>query len=212
MSASAEPEVSLQAAVDLFPFGVAYYRAGRYVWVNRALSEMIGRSPESLLTVDPFSLLAPEDEQRVRERFQARQRGEAPTAIYEIHVPRPDGSRATLELEARSVGPDAAILLYRNLSPHRRAQKLLEGLAQLAARVQRARSPEAVRSAALDGLFALGFQTTIAVVEPDGFACSWRVSDELHAVMQPALMKHLPFGRFRAARRMPAHARAGLHR
>jgi PAS domain S-box-containing protein len=195
MSAPEAPVPPPPPALDLLPVGAAYYRAGRFLWVNRTLCELVGYAREHLLGIDPFSLIVPADQERVRERFRARQRGEAPTSVYELQVRRSDGSLAAVESEVRLVGPDEALVLYRDVSPHRRAQRLLEGLAQLAARVQRARTPGDVRTAALDGLLALGFQGAVAAVASGGYALSWRVNTELEALIPRLLVEHLPLGR-----------------
>jgi PAS domain S-box-containing protein len=195
---AADNEVPRLSAIDELPVGAAYFRSGRFLWVNRALCQMTGYSEEYLLKMDPVDMLVPEDQAPARERFLARQRGEVPPFIYEIHVRRPDGSVVTLEVDSRTVPPDGVLGVYRDVTPHRSAQRLLEGLAQLAARVQLARDPDAVCKTTLDGLFELGFLTGIALIRPGGYAFRWRAAPELEA-LAPVLFKDgLDFGRSEA--------------
>jgi PAS domain S-box-containing protein len=198
MTAPPEPDLSLQAALDLLPIGAALFRGGRYVWVNRALCALLGYSSEALLRIDPFTLLSPNDEQRLRDRSTARLRGEVPTVISETQLRRLDGSWATVEIEAHAVGHGSVVLLFRDLSAHRPARNLLEGLSRLAAQVQRARNPEAVCSAALDGLLSLGFPSAVAVIKPGGYALRYRISAALEPLMQPIILEHLEQGRYEA--------------
>jgi PAS domain S-box-containing protein len=185
-----------RAVFDRLPVGLALYRAGRFTYVNPALCQMLRYTADELLSKDPFGLLAPDDESRIRERFKARQRGEAPTASYEVQVRRGDDSWATLELQPRAVGDDQAVVLYRDVTPDRRDQKLLGDLITLAAGVQQARTPAAVRDTALDGLYALGFQVTLMVVEQGGYSVSYRLAPELQQRVRPLIVDHLERGKF----------------
>jgi PAS domain S-box-containing protein len=195
---SSEPDFGAAerlAVLEQLPVGLAVYRAGRLVYVNPALCQMLRYERAELLGLDPFSLLAPEDEARLRERFKARQRGEAPTPLYEIQVRRRDDTWVTLEFQPRATGPDEAVLTYRDLSPHRREHKLIESLATLAAHVQLARTPAAVRETALDGLRDLGFQVAIAAQEPDGYRLFRRTTAQLEALITPLLVDRLDRGK-----------------
>lgn len=184
------------AMLEHLPYGAAWYRAGRLVYVNPTLCRLLRYDAQTLMSRDPFGLLAPGDQSRIRERFKARQRGDAPTPAYEIQVLRGDGSWATLEFEPRAIGADEALLVYRDLSPHLRERKLLGDLGTLAASVQQARTPEAVLQTALDGLRALGFQVAVAVRETERYRIAHRVAPELQEQIGPLLVDSLPFGRF----------------
>ncbi|MFT3842739.1 MAG: ATP-binding protein [Myxococcaceae bacterium] len=195
MNALPPIEPLLRSALEQCPFGAAYYQAERCVWVNRALCEMMGHSAEKMLSTDPYTFLTPSHEQSVRERARARSRGESPTSIYEIEARRGDGSLISMEVETWRTQQGDVLVFYRDLASRKLAQGLLEGLARVAEQLQRSRTPEAVITAALDGLYALGYQSTISVVAPGGgYTSRWRFTPEVEAMMRPVFVERIPVG------------------
>ncbi len=182
-----------QQMLEQLPVGVALYRAGRYAFVNEALTRMVRIEAPALMQLDPFSLLSPEEGQRIRDRYVARARGEAITPAYEMTVRRGDGTWVQLEVEPRMVGPDEVLMVFRDLSSHRREQLLLGELGVLAARVQRTSDSAGMLEAAIDGLFRLGFHVALArVVEGACRFESVRARPELEAFLKPVLGRSLP--------------------
>jgi PAS domain S-box-containing protein len=74
----------------------------RCVYINEAAAEMLGRSVDELLTSDPLSFVAPEDDALVRERFARRSAGEMGERSYELTVVRPDGRSVIIQVTASS--------------------------------------------------------------------------------------------------------------
>lgn len=190
-------EPLLRSALEQSPFGAGYYRGDHCLWVNGALCQMLRYSRETLLATDPYTLLNPRQQQQVRDRAQARIRGESPTPVYEIEARRGDGTFATLEVETWRTQEGEVLVFYRDLSSRKQAQSLLEGLARLADQLQRSRTPDAVISAALEGLFALGYQSAISVVAPGGYTSRWRFSPEAEAMLKPVFVDRIPVGFYR---------------
>ncbi len=202
------PDWSRQVLEHL-PVGVACFRGNRFYFVNDALLRMTRLSSEALLAIDPFELLGARESQRIRDRYQARQRGEAPTEAYEITVRRGDGTWTQLEMEPRVTPSGEALLLFRDLSAHRREQVLLGELAALAVRVQQASTQAQMLDAATEGLFRLGFAVGLGRVE--GEDCRFerlRGADALMPLVQPLLGKRIPLSHLPGAQTALAERRA----
>lgn len=62
------------------------HKGGRFLYVNRALSEMSGYSIPELLDMDYWEVLSPESREEVQKRGAARLGGDSPPSRYEISV------------------------------------------------------------------------------------------------------------------------------
>ncbi|HEY4572372.1 MAG TPA: PAS domain S-box protein, partial [Thermoanaerobaculia bacterium] len=67
------------------------YSADRMLYVNPACSELTGYSVEELMGIHPWDLAAPETKPLLRERIDARLRGETVPGRYEICILTKDG-------------------------------------------------------------------------------------------------------------------------
>ncbi len=145
--------------------GVAVLREGRFAWANRALASLLGSEPEALIGNDFFSWIASEDRARILDRYKARQDGQHAPAAYEVTAIRADGRLIRLELEPKVISETEMLVMVRDLGERVRDSALLGALSELALRVQRARSAEAVISISTEGLAALGFATCVVRLE-----------------------------------------------
>jgi PAS domain S-box-containing protein len=147
--------------------GVGVLREGKWVWVNRALGSLVGSTPEALIGSDFADLLSPEERTRIQERYRVRQLGEHAPSSYELIAVRADGQPVRLEIEPKKISESEMLVLVRDLGERVRDRALLGALSELALKVQRARSTEAVISISTEGLAGLGFSTCILRVEPE---------------------------------------------
>ncbi|HYH45891.1 MAG TPA: PAS domain S-box protein [Thermoanaerobaculia bacterium] len=70
---------------------IMVYSADRFLYVNRACTELTGRPAEEILALAPWELAHPDQQEVVRERLTARLRGEAMPTRYEIKILTGDG-------------------------------------------------------------------------------------------------------------------------
>jgi PAS domain S-box-containing protein len=82
--------------------GVYIFENGRFVFVNPRMEEITGYPREELLAMDPMDIVLEEDRRGVlRERSEARVRGEEVPNTYRMHIRRKTGEVRVLELRAQ---------------------------------------------------------------------------------------------------------------
>ncbi len=140
-------------------------RDGVWVWVNDALARLLATTPDALIGRALDDVIAPEERGRVWERYRARQLGGHAPTTYEVTAVRADGRRVRLEFEIQRHAENATVLLVRDLGERVRDGALLSALSELALRVQRARTTEAVIEATTHGLRRIGFASCVVRVE-----------------------------------------------
>jgi PAS domain S-box-containing protein len=84
------------------------------IYINAAAADIVGWPAEELLNGDPLGHVAPEDMDRVRERFTKRSNGEKGEQTYELTLLRQDGRRVTVAVttSAATVGGRAAVFAF----------------------------------------------------------------------------------------------------
>jgi PAS domain S-box-containing protein len=85
-------------AVTVFEDGAA-----RNLYVSDRAAEIMGWSVDELLGRDPMAHIAPEEMDRVNDRYARRSKGEAGEASYELQVLRKDGRRVPIDLTTSNV-------------------------------------------------------------------------------------------------------------
>ncbi|MCX7021068.1 MAG: PAS domain S-box protein, partial [bacterium] len=82
--------------------GVYIIEKDRFVFANRRMEEITGYSREELLRLDPMGIVLEEDRDgHLRERGEARARGEEVPSTYRMRIRRKDGEVRVLELRAQ---------------------------------------------------------------------------------------------------------------
>jgi PAS domain S-box-containing protein len=143
--------------LDRAPLPIGVIRAGRYVYANQALLDLVAVPSEQFLGQPFLDRVAPEDVARVRERHERRLRGEPVPGSYELEIVRGDGARRTVELWASPPDADGDVLFALNDRTDRALrQAKLAALARLGAAVQVEQTEEAVHAALARGITALG--------------------------------------------------------
>jgi PAS domain S-box-containing protein len=98
----------------------------RNVYVSEIAAGILGSSRHELTTVDPMSMVAPEDLPRLRERIRLRQAGTTGALCYEMSALRIDGTRVPLEISATDItidGRPAVLSLVFDLTARRAAEQ-----------------------------------------------------------------------------------------
>ena len=83
--------------------GVVLTQDFKFLLVNPVFLKMMGYTHEELKDIEPTSILAPEDKDRVVEYHRKRLSGEAKAQTYKATFVRKDGSRFIAELNSSSV-------------------------------------------------------------------------------------------------------------
>lgn len=125
-----EREEQYRTVVENATDGVVVIAGGRYVYANNALLGMYGIQMEQLLDAEIGDFIIPEQREEVRQRVQARLRGEPVPQLNEYTIRRPDGAVRTLQGAAGAItfgNKPAAMLVVRDVTEARRMQSdLLE--------------------------------------------------------------------------------------
>ncbi|NJK93879.1 MAG: PAS domain S-box protein [Bacteroidales bacterium] len=100
----------------------------RFLYFNKVFQEMMGYSHEELLKIEPTSILAPEDRERIISYHTQRMKGEILNQTYKAHFVRKDGNRFLAEMMATSVtinGKLASFITLRDITEHEALQNAL---------------------------------------------------------------------------------------
>ena len=117
----------LEAQSDLGE-GILLLEKGRHTYVNDALLRMLGYGREELLALPPFTIVAPEERERVRAIHERRWAGDATVPdVYETVVVTRDGIRVRVEASARILPErQASVVIVRDVSRRLEMQRELE--------------------------------------------------------------------------------------
>lgn len=149
------------------PLAAAVVRAGRIVYANEALSELLARPRDQLCTMRFEEVFLPEDRERLLERSARQLQGGPVPASYELRVLRLDGSVRTVEIwTAVAEGGDVVFQLLDRTDRLARRVKLTR-LASIGASAQREHTDEAILRAVGTGLQELDVTTILMKVEDD---------------------------------------------
>ena len=142
---------------DDIPVPYLAVRDGRLVRANRASSALLEADPPELLGAPLERFLPPESIRSIAEQVAS---GEGVEAIHDTVLATARGRIVPVEARVVRRGPELSfVLLARGDRSARREPE--EALARLGARLQRERTPEAILSAVLDGLAALGLSSSL---------------------------------------------------
>jgi PAS domain S-box-containing protein len=137
-----QSEEQYRTLVDNIQDGVFLIADRRVVFANRAVAQMLGRDPASVLGGNVAGLIAPEDRDWALKRYQRRVSGEAVPKEYELRLLHADGvTRVPVNLSVSLIsyrGEPAVLGTMRDLTERQRLEERLfqsqkfEALGQLA--------------------------------------------------------------------------------
>lgn len=181
------PETPNPAWLEQLPLPAGVIRAGRFLYVNAALAELLGTTPEAMVNMEFFAPVAEEDRARVRARHISRLGGDPVTDSYEFDVVRIDGKRRRVEIWVNQVGRDTVFQLYDRTDAAEHEKKLL-ALARLGAAVQAEQTRDRVLAAIDAGASALGLVTMRVQPKDSGLVITtFRTPDGVSASFDDAV-------------------------
>ena len=104
------------------------YRGARFLHVNSAATELTGYTAAELLAMNFWDVVHPDDQETVRERGLARQRGEAAPPRYEFRIVHKSGETRWVDFTAGAVefgGLPASLGTAFDITGHKRAEEVL---------------------------------------------------------------------------------------
>lgn len=93
-------EGKFSVVAETAPYAIFIYGPERFLYVNPATERITGYSRAELLTMNFWAVVHPEDQGLIRERGQARMRGEAVPSRYEFRILRKDGAARWIDFTA----------------------------------------------------------------------------------------------------------------
>jgi PAS domain S-box-containing protein len=105
-----------------------------YLYVNQAAADLLGyESPEEIIDLPPYSVVAPEERKIIKQRTAARARGEDVPNRYELTLLRRDGSRVLTEVNVIKIiynGKPASLAIHRDITERKKMEELLRESAE----------------------------------------------------------------------------------
>jgi len=152
--------------------GTVVVRAGLVAMATEGAAALLGRTLAELEGIPLVELFAPEDRERITDRYERRMRGEPVPSDYEAVVLRADGTRITLELHVDREGGEV-VVHYRDISVEMERRNRLLELAALGAEIQRARTEKEVLERVRSALPRLALSPMLMRPGPSGVAVEW---------------------------------------
>lgn len=129
-----ESETRFRTLVDGAPVAIGMSRAGRNLYVNPAHRQLFRIPPEEKIEGTAiFDEIAPEEQERMRDRVRRRYQGEAVETSYEFWAVRRDGTRFLAHINVGQIDlPDgpASLAFITDVTEARRAEEEMRLAAQ----------------------------------------------------------------------------------
>lgn len=126
-----DSEARYSAVVAQAKDGVLILQDNHCQFVNQALTEMLGYTPEEIESTHFIHFVAPESQELVASRVKARLAGQDVPSVYEAKLLRKDGTVIDAELSAGVIqyrGKIAEVGLVRDISERKRVEAERERL------------------------------------------------------------------------------------
>jgi PAS domain S-box-containing protein len=123
-----ESEILYRTLIEKSLNGVSITRDRRFFLVNEAFCNILGYSKDELMEIQPESLLAPEDRERVLDIHDKRMRGELDTLNYVSKFVHKSGKLLTVEMSSTTVqvdGQNASFVTIRDITERIQSQEAL---------------------------------------------------------------------------------------
>lgn len=121
-----ESEAKFRAVAESAPCAILIYQGSQFRYVNPAAEQITGYSRTELLSLPQFwELAAPESRELIRDRSQARLRGEPVPSRYEFQILRKNGDARWMDFTASNItyeGAPAVLLMVFDITDRKRAE------------------------------------------------------------------------------------------
>ncbi len=161
-----ESQQRYRTVVEQSHDGIFIYQDGTFEFVNERFCAIAGYEEDTLIGMDVFELIHPDDRDRVRKISRRRQSGEAHPQQYEARIVTVDGEMREVSLSVRSTtydGEPAEIGSVRDVTDRYRSAERLDEFASIVA--HDLRNPLNVLSGRLDLARETGDETHFAALE-----------------------------------------------
>jgi len=161
-----ESQQRYRTVVEQSHDGVFIYLDGTFEFVNERFCAITGYGADTLIGMDVFELVHPDDRDRVREISRRRQSGEAHPQQYEARIVTADGETREVSLSVRSTtydGEPAEIGSIRDVTDRYRSAERLDEFASIVS--HDLRNPLNVLSGRLDLARETGDETHFDALE-----------------------------------------------
>ena len=165
-AALSESRQRYRTVVEQSHDGVFIYRDGTFEFVNERFCTITGYEEDTLIGMDVFELVHPDDRDRVREISQRRRSGGTVPQRYETRIVTADGEMREVSLSVRSItydGEPAEIGSIRDVTDRYCSSERLDEFASIVA--HDLRNPLNVLSGRLDLARETGDDTHFAALE-----------------------------------------------
>jgi PAS domain S-box-containing protein len=124
-----ESEHKFRVLAETMPAAIFVYQGDKYVYVNPAAEQITGYTKEELLAMNFWDWASPEYQETLRDRGQARQRGEKVVPRYELKYRAKDGREGWADFNAGLIeysGKPAVIAIAFDITERKKAEKALK--------------------------------------------------------------------------------------
>ena len=93
-------------------------------FVNTASVELVKYTPEELIGIDFFNIVAPEHREKIKKRYADRIAGKDVPSIYEVPLLKKDGTTLPVEVNAAFIdyeGRNADLIFIRDITKRKLA-------------------------------------------------------------------------------------------
>jgi len=130
-----ESESKFRAVAETAASAIYIHDNSRFLYVNRACEQISGYCRTELMATDPWQLVHPEIRQEMRQRGEARLRGDNVSSRYEFQLLTRSGETRWLDLSANRIrfeGQDATLAIAVDVTERKRAEELQRALYRIA--------------------------------------------------------------------------------
>jgi len=152
--------------------GTIVVRDAQVVMASEGAARLLGHDLAVLQRLPFEALFAPEERERILDRYRRRLRGEPVPTDYEAVVLLADGARATFELHVDREGRDV-VVRFRDVTQELTRRNRLLALATLGAEIQRARTEAEVVERLRTELPRLELYPLLMRASPEGVRVTW---------------------------------------